>query len=216
MANVPPPPKEPGWTEMFLPLQALEVGNIHIGEPKACKGPGVPLYAADRPIAALSYKTSTFSMPCLAVLTPFLKVHSWDSSTGRLDLEVEQESLTAIKCMALQETILELLDSKPQWFQTGGIKTAEEVRQNFQPILTGSILTIYLHGPNPEKKQMGRVWIWRTNQWQKGASSTSFKRGQQIRIALRLQGICFLPTSNGKTRYRLQHQTVCIFYKQDT
>jgi hypothetical protein len=211
-----PPPKEPGWTEMFLPLQALEVRNIHIDEPKACKGPGVPLYAADRPIAALSYKTSTFAMPCLAILTPFLKVHSWDSLTGRLDLEVEQDSLTAIKCNALQETILDLLVSKPQWFQTSETKIEDEIRQNFQPILTGTILTIYLHGPNPEKKQMGRVWIWKSNQWQKGASSTSFKKGQQIRISLRLQGICFLPISNGKTRYRLQHQTVCIFYKQES
>ncbi len=210
------PPKEPGWAEMFLPLQALEVGNIHIDEPKASKGPGVPSYAVDRPIAGLSYRTSFYTMPCLAVMTPFLKVYHWDATTGRLDLEVDQGSVTAIKCSALQETILELLEKKPQWFMNAGTKSKEELRASFQPILSGSIFTIYLHGPNPEKKQMGRVWIWKQGAWQKGAASTSFIRGQQLRIALRLQGICFLPTANGKTRYRLQHQTIAVFHKLDT
>jgi hypothetical protein len=60
---------------------------------------------------------------------------------------------------------------------------------------------------------MGRVWIWKENQWHKGANSTIFKKDQEIRIGLRFQGICFLPSQNSKTRFRLQHQTIAIFSK---
>jgi len=210
MAGV--PFREPGWAELFLPLQTIEVQHIQIEEPKKLLGPGVPLYAADRPIAALSYIHSMFRMPVLNILTPFLKVHSWDSVTGRLELEVEAGSSTAMKCISIQSHILSLLAANPQWLLPH-TKTKQELLENFQEIISGQILTIYLHGSNPEQKQTGRVWVWREDGWQKGASSTSFKRGQQIRVALRFQGVCFLQTAAKKMRYRIQHQTISVFHK---
>jgi hypothetical protein len=196
-----------GWAEMFLPLQALEVRSIHITEPKMVKN----TYSAERPVSNLSYKTSTFSLPFLSVLTPFVKVYSWDSTTGRLDLEVEQTSVTESKLFALQDTIIDLLAENIGWFPC--FKTKEDIKMNFQYILFGSIFTIYLHGPNPEKKQTGRVWIWKDNAWQKGASSVIFKKGQQLRVALRFQGVSLIKTANGKNRFRLQHQTISIFMR---
>jgi hypothetical protein len=204
---------QPGWAEMFLPIQTLEMGNIQIDEPKIPTGPGIPSYAADRPISSLSYQTSTYSLPCLNIITPFLRVHSWDSSTGRLELEADYESITYLKFGALQEVILSLLAENPFWLIQYGIKTIAELRANFQHILTNNILTIYLHGQNPEKKPMGRVWIWREGVWQKGATVGTFRKGQEIRVGMRLQGVCFLPTQTGKMRCRLQHQTVTIFHK---
>jgi hypothetical protein len=203
---------QPGWAEMFLPIQTLEMGNIHIEEPKIPIGPGIPSYAADRPLAALSYQTPSYSLPCLNIITPLLRVFSWDSSTGRLELEVDYESITYLKCVALQDTIHNLLAEKTLWLLQYGIKP-QDLRSNFQNILTHNILTIYLHGQNPEKKSMGRVWIWREGMWQKGATTGSFRKGHEIRVAMRLQGVCFLPTPTGKMRCRLQHQTVAIFHK---
>ena len=145
----------PGWAEMFLPIQTLEMGNIHIEEPKIPSGPGIPYYAAERPIAAISYQTTHFTMPCLNIITPFLRVYSWDSSTGRLDLEMDPENITLLKCTALQEVLLSLLSEKPAWLIQYGIKTAADLRANFQHILVDNIMTIYLHGQNPEKKTNG-------------------------------------------------------------
>lgn len=203
---------QPGWAEMFLPIQALEMGNIRIEEPKIPTGPGIPSYAADRPLAVLSYQTPSFFLPCLNIITQFLRVYSWDSSIGRLELEVDYDSITYLKCTALQDIIHSLLVEKPMWLLQHGIKP-QDLRPNFQNILTHNILTIYLHGQNPEKKPMGRVWIWRDGSWQKGATASSFRKGQEIRVAMRLQGVCFLPTPMGKMRCRLQHQTVAIFHK---
>jgi hypothetical protein len=204
--------REPGWAELFIPLQTIELKSIHIDEPKRLSGPGIPLYAIDRPIAALSYINSNYKIPTLSILTPFLKIHAWDSTTGRLDLEIDMNSAVAMKCSIIQDHIIELLAAKPQWLYPY-TKKKEELIANFQHIIHDHILTIYLHGPNQENKQTGRVWIWKEDTWQKGASVQSFKKGQLIRVALRFQGVCFLQTPAKDMRYRIQHQTVAIFHK---
>jgi hypothetical protein len=203
--------KEPGWAEMFLPLQALDIASVTIDEPKKSSGPGVPAYAQERPLAALSYKSDMFTMPILSILTSFLKVYAWDSKTGRLDLEIDPASPSAMKLSLLQDTIVGLLIKHPQWLRVQGI-TKDDLKTCFQHILNGSILTIYLHGPNQDTKPVGRVWVCNKG-WQKGASASSFQKGQLIRVALRLQGVCFLQSPNAKTRLRVQHQTVTIFHK---
>jgi len=206
--------RDPGWAEIFIPLQAIELSSIQLNEPTRLTGPGVPSYAIHRPIATLSYATTQYRIPVLSILTPFLKVHSWDSSTGRLELTVDSDPTVLTKCTLIQEHILGLLASKPQWIHAY-TRSKEELRVNFQTLVQENYLTVYLHGPNPEKKQNGRVWIWQDGIWQKGASSTSFKKDQSIRVALRLQGICFLQTLAKKMRYRIQHQIVTIFHKTE-
>jgi len=208
--------REPGWTEIFIPLQTIEIKDIHMNEPKKISGPGIPPYAIDRPIATLSYINSNYTIPTLSIFTPFLKIHSWDSTSGRLELEIDIHSSTAMKYSNIQEHIITLLSEKPQWFYPY-TKKKEEFLTNFQRMIHGNLLTIYLHGPNPEKKQTGRVWIWNQTSWQKGASVNSFKKGQLIRVALRLQGVCFLQSSSSKDiRYRIQHQIVTIIHKSNS
>jgi len=206
------PFRDPGWAEIFLPLQAIELSSIQLNEPTKLTGPGVPSYAIHRPIATLSYSTTQFRMPIFSILTPFLKIHSWDSSSGKLELSIDSDPTILTKCTLIQDHILGLLFGKPHWFMPY-TKSKDELRANFQSLIQEQRLVLYLHGPNLEKKQTGRVWIWKEGGWQKGASPTSFTKGQSIRVALRLQGICFLQTVTKKMRYRIQHQIVTIFHK---
>lgn len=208
--------KDNGWIEAFLPLQALEIGCIEIQEPKLVSSPhlSTAVYSTERPIACLSYKTETFRMPCLSILTPFCKVKNWDSMTGKLDLEVEEDSLTSIKFAALQQQIFSLLEENPQWFSFSGAKLKQDLMNNVQQLFQENILTVYLHGINLEKKQMGRAWIWKKNAWQKGVISSTFQKGQEIRLALRFQGISFLHNRDTyKIKYRIQHQVVAAYLK---
>jgi hypothetical protein len=204
--------RDPGWAECFVPMQSIDIGNVIIDEPKKATGPGIPPYAADRLLAPLSYKDPAFNMPTLAVLTPFLTVQSWDSSTGRLDLDLDLKSTIGMKCMALQEYALSLLKAHPLWFPIQQ-RTADQITSSFQQMIQGNTMTIYLHGPNPENRQTGRVWLWKAHTWQKGAAPSSFKRGQRIRVALRFQGICFLKTLVGRVKCRFQHQTIAIIHE---
>ncbi len=202
-----PPQREPGWAEIFVPLHAIDPEGIQLGEPKKSVAPGIPTYAQDRPIAHTSYTTDLYSMPILGILTPFLRVYNWDSTIGRLDLELDATAKKEVQ--TIQETLIRNLRSHPQWLRSQGT-SVDELTTAFQPMLNGSIMSLYLHGPNQDTKPVGRVWIWNQG-WLKGATASSFRKGQSLRVALRIQGLCFLQTPAGKTRFRVQHQTVAVF-----
>jgi hypothetical protein len=205
--------QEPGWAEIFLPIQAFTISNIQTQEPKKHSGIGVPAYVANRHLAQMSYHTSLLHLPCVAVFTPFCKVAAWDSTTGRLDLEIDDQPSMITKLNALQEMIQDMLLKQSKWLPSHQ-RTRAAIEQTFHKLLRGTMFTVYVHGSNPEGKQTGRVWMWKTGVWQKGVSQASFRKGQQIRLAIRFQGICFLPSSNGGDVYtRLQHQVISIIHK---
>jgi hypothetical protein len=204
--------------EIFLPFQALETSNICINEPYSFKTSQTNQESQNggsnqtKTIALLSYKTSVFTLPSLNILTQFCRVSAWDSASGRLDLEIDHTSQTASKCLALQDFITTTLKLNPLWLPAGQ-RRPDDISANFQKLLYNGILTVYLHGANPEKKSMGRAWQYNKGIWERGVGPGSFKKGQQIRVALRFQGLCFITLANGVVRYRLQHQTVCVYHK---
>ena len=205
--------QESGWAEIFLPIQAFDISNIRTQDPKKHSGIGVPAYVANRHLAQMSYHTSLLHLPCLAVMTPFCKVLSWDSLTGRLELDLDDESIMVTKLHALQETIQNTLYLQSKWLPYQQ-RSRHAIEQTFHKLLKGTTFTVYVHGPNPEGTQTGRVWMWNTGVWQKGVTQASFRKGQQIRLAIRFQGICFLPSSSGSDVYtRLQHQVVSVIHK---
>lgn len=205
--------KEPGWAEIFLPLQAFDVSNIYTQEPKKHSGIGVPTYVANRHLAQMSYRTTLLQLPCVAVLTPFCKVSSWDSSTGRLELDIQDQSMMITKLHAFQEMILQTLITHSKWLPSHQ-RTRTAIEQTFHKLLRGTTFTVYVHGPNPEGAQTGRVWMWKTGVWQKGVTQASFRKGQMIRLAIRFQGICLCPNGTGTEVFtRIQHQVISIIHK---
>jgi hypothetical protein len=204
--------KDPGWAEFFIPLQAVQTSNILIQEPKKVVRSTTALYSADRPLAVLAYHSDIYTMQTLNILTPFLKVANWDSSTGRLDFELESDSATCAKLQTIQETIFQLLGAHPSWLRANK-SSKEELKHTFQQMLKDNIFTIYLHGQNQDTRPVGRVWIYKDTGWSKGATPSSFKRGQNLRVALRLQGVCFLQFPGAQTRLRIQHQTIALIHK---
>ena len=198
--------KDSGWAEFFLPIQTLHADSIQIDSPNYTHTQHKFHYTAERPIAPLWYKTPEFTLSTLNILTTPLRIHSWDSSTGRLELETD--TLTATQFIAIQKRILTLLEGHRGWFLPH-----TNIQQDFQYMYHNSILTIYLHGFNPDQVHTGRIWNWSAAAWKKGVDQTSFSKGQTVRLAIRFQGICFLKVEGGKMRYRIQHQTVAIYNK---
>lgn len=199
----------PNWVECFIPLQALQIGGIELQEPRKQMNSS---HTYDKSIAALKYTTESFKLESLNLLTPFMKVANWDSSSGRLDFELEFDSISYKKLIAIQDTIIKQFQAHSTWLTEHG-SSKEEFKQNFQQIVKHNIFSVYLHGQNQDTRPTGRVWIWKDGAWTKGATPTSFKRGQQLRVAFRLQGVCFLHLPGFQTRLRLQHQTVAVIQK---
>ena len=199
--------KDNCWAEFFLPIQSVQADAIQIDTPKHITTQKQFYTSNERPLAALWYKTPEFTLSTLAILTTPLRVHSWDSITGRLELETDAS--TAVQIYAIQKRILTLLESHREWYPAH-----TSVQHDFQYMYHNSILTVYLHGFNPDQVHTGRVWNWSNMGWKKGVGPASFSKGQSLRLAIRFQGVCFIKTDNGqRLRFRIQHQTVAIYTK---
>jgi hypothetical protein len=203
-----------GWNEFFIPLETINIENIQITKPSR----QVHHDKAHDMLYTLAYSADDFSLTSIPILTPYMKIHSWDSSTGRLELEAESDSTSYTKFSRIQELFFDYLSLNIDDFRKYGIFTKMDLFNTFQQIIYKNIFVVYLHGVNPQQKHnMGRVWVLGTAGWEKGVSVDTFKKGQQVRIAFRFQGISYSPggaASTGKIKCRLQHQTVAVIPKQ--
>jgi hypothetical protein len=204
--------QDTGWIEMVLPLEHLDVHAINLEPPKRLRSIESDT-RYERVILPLVYETPVFKMPNLAILTPFMKVHSWDSSTGRLEFDLERDSLTYKTFIEFEQAILQLLMKHPEWLDYKSENLQSHIERHLQYSIVDTILTLYLHGQNTSTKPMGRLWGWKQGLWTKGATQASFKKGQELRVAVRFQGICFFPNAPAKSKYRIQHQTIAVYYK---
>jgi hypothetical protein len=190
-----------GWAELFVPIQSIQADAIQIFEPRITQG------AFQRLLAIIQYKHQSFTMQGCNFLLPFCKIHEWDSTTGKLVLELSCPS-TLYRLKQLQLKCIDLLQSNCHWFQ----RSQENLTDQFQKFLTQQYFTVYIHGPNPEQTLSGRVWVWNQGAWKKGADTTTFTKGELIKLAIRFQGICMLP--GRRNSFRIQHQVVAVYQKQ--
>jgi hypothetical protein len=199
-----------GWNEFFIPLETINTENIEISK----LGRGASHDKAHDMMYTLAYSTDAFILNSIPILTPFLKVHSWDSSTGRLELESDADSTSYNKFSRIQELFFDYLCANLDDFRKYSVFTKMDLFNTFQQIVYKNLFVVYLHGVNPQQRRnMGRVWVLGATGWEKGVNADTFKKGQQVRVAFRFQGISYSPggaSSSGKIKCRLQHQTVAV------
>jgi hypothetical protein len=193
--------------EWQLPIQKVEINNIHIGNPWA-RGSST---AIQKPMAPLSYFGTHFRLPFITLLFPPLQILDYNPGTGRLELDMSISSLACIKLNTLQETLTNaILYHQQSWFKTEYSK--EEVKGGFQPIIENN--HIILHCPLTARG----VPIYKEG-WQ-AFTAADMKVGQRIRVAIKIHGISFLtrPDKNGEQvwsgRCRLQHRIQGIIAQQ--
>lgn len=203
-----------GWNEFFIPLEKIDEESIKIT--KVVKT-NVHDKVYDM-MYLLSYSNYIFSMPNISIITPFMKIHSWDSSTGRLEFEIEQDSPEYTKFCKIQDIIFEYLIQNIHDLKKYGISTKTELVNTFKQIIYKNIFSVYVHGPNPQQKKAGRVWILNSKGWEKGVENETFKKGNSARVAFRYQGISHSESPIGitkKLKCRLRYQTVVIIQEPD-
>jgi hypothetical protein len=187
--------ESPGTTEIFIPLEKMDCNYIDVHVP-------IPIYPIRVPVANISYKNTLYTLPRLSIFTKLVNVVSWDSEKFRLELS-DAENFG--KLQELQESIIKRISENPEWSNCSKI-SIDEVRVRFQPIITKGLLSLYINSNNSDK-----INVYTNKTSKKGVSDNLFYQGQQLRIALRFQGIFFMKNSQGKLFYRLQHQINSIF-----
>ncbi len=203
--------------EWQIPIQKVEIGNIHIGQPW---GRQQQQHQA-KPMVPLSYFGTQFRMPFMSVLFPPLQVIEYNATTGRLVLDMGISPLACIKLNTLQETIINaIVYHQSSWFSTHFTK--EEVKEGFQPIIEGNHIVLHFY---TGAKGSSYVPIYRASPpattGGSNAAPTSvlkathtqltaadLRPGQRIRVGVKIHGISFLTNASGAWtgRCRLQHR----------
>jgi len=187
--------ESPGNTEVFIPLDRLDIKYIDIHSPLSS-------YPIRVPVSNISYSNSLYTIPRLSIFTKLVNVASWDPEKFRLELS-DADNFSRLQ--ELQETIIKKISENPEWSNCSKI-SLDEVRARFQPVITKGLLPLYINSNNSDK-----IIVYSKNTSKKGVTDNLFYQGQQLRISLRFQGIFFLKNSQGKLFYRLQHQITSIF-----
>lgn len=211
--------------EWQIPIQKVEIGNIHMSNPW---GRGGASSGHQKPMVPLSYFGTQFRMPFMSVLFPPLHILEYNASTGRLVLDMGVSPLACIKMNTLQETLINaILGHQGSWFQTHFTK--EEIKDGFQPMIEGN--HIVLHCPLHTGGKVSNIPLYRaakTGEPTAGSNAVSsspdnsvvkkaiqtpltpndLRPGQRIRVGVKIHGISFLTNQVGAWtgRCRLQHR----------
>ncbi len=190
------------WMEWTIPIQKLEVSKIQVG----------PLQKTMKPLTPLSYVDGPIMFQNLNILLPPLIVKDYDSTTGRLSLNLSDASPTGAKLMALQETLLgTVYNNQKVWFP-GSHRSREQLQLSFQPFVENTCLHLYCPLQTQEKRHS--ISIWKDGSWKRLAMAGLLQKGDSIRVALRLQGISYqidAATGLWTGRFRVQHKINCLY-----
>lgn len=193
--------------EVFYPLQALHLGNVHIHPPAQNTSTFTPQYSTRLPILPISYTDSLLTLPKLGILTPFLQVVSWDGTTGRLDLEFDTDYLHCTKFHEFQLLCIQYLEQHPEYYQG-----KEDHTIRFQNFIQTNILTVFLSCSDTSTLKTN-LYSPSTKEWKQISSEYVFTKGQKVRIALRCQGLLCIPIQGGGMRFRLQHTVPAVYLR---
>jgi hypothetical protein len=187
----------------FIPTQKLEINNIKPGS----------LYwhsvNPPKPITPLSYVDKNINLQQLCILTPFCKVKNINLGTGRIQLDVSEQPAFVQKILAMQENLIQTINTNYQQYFPNKLFTIEEIRRLFQSLIEKNVLTIYIpYGRNDT------IPIYESETgWTSGISNSNniIKVGDKIRIALKIYGISYQYIRSWTGRSRIQHQVFSIY-----
>ena len=194
--------------EWQLPIQKVELSNIHISSPWATKqmqtngaAQGGGAYYPLKPLAPLSYFGPQFRLPFITILFSPFPIVEYNSNTGKLVLDMSSTSLACKKLSTFQETLINAIEyHQTSWFRTSFTK--EEI--NLQPIFESEQL--FLHCPMNARN----IPLWKNGAWQTSITPEDLKPGTRIRVAIKIHGISFLTRPEDDTKWtgkcRLQHR----------
>lgn len=190
------------WT---IPIQKLEVNKIQVGQLQKSLKPLTPLSYADGPIVFQN----------LNILLPPLVVKEYDTSSGKLLLNLSGETQTASKLMALQDSLLQnVFVNQKIWFPDSN-RTKEQLNAFFQPFVENAVLHLYCPiQTGAQEIRKNTISIWKENSWKPLTTTGLIIKGESIRVAMRLQGISYQMNTNTGSwtgRFRVQHKICCIY-----
>lgn len=189
--------------EACIPLETLRPSAITILPPTQHPTTFTQHYAARLPLYPIQYTLGHLELTRLCFLTPFMRIVSYDSKLGRLDLSLEGSSECIDALSLFQENCVKYIDKV--------LKSSQETIR-FQPFRSGSTLTVFLsHADSTQQKT--QYYIPKSTSWTTQVPTELLIPGTQIRVAVKCLGLLSIPVQGGGVRYRLQHTVLAVYPK---
>lgn len=179
---------------LTIPYQGLEVGNIHLNTFQDDK--------YGKSIARLTYKDSSVELHDVSIMTPPLKVLSYNPDSSKLVLDVSDQELFFIKLTILHEYIISTFYIHQQNFLNQNNLHHDDIRNIFHSLITDNTLTLYIYSTNLIKRANSTF-----------CKITDLKAGDMIRCVIRIHGITqvFNKRFPNSVRLRIQHSVPNIW-----
>jgi hypothetical protein len=189
----------------FIPIQQLSIKDIELGK--------LYWHNPSKPISPIVYHNEIVKMKQFCLLTPFCKVKHIDLTTGRIQLEIYDQSLFE-KFILLQNTLLLKVSQEYHSFFPESTFTYEDIKRSFQPLVEKGLFTIYIpYGRNDtiHMYEKGNGWRKGIRPLVQNVDCDGLKIGDSVRIALKIYGIAYQYLESWTGRSRIQHQVVAIY-----
>lgn len=184
--------------EMTLPIQGIDPAHIQLSS----------LAAGHKLTSSIHYTHPITAMPSLSILLPSMPVHSYDSVTGHLVLQIV-DTAHMKRLNTIQEHILKLIRMHQKTWFPDFKQRGDDIRTGFQPMIEGNLLHVYCPvstgGPYDIHVYNG--------EWSRSTKDI-LKIGQNVRIVLRIQGVSFhqhQATGAWTGKFRLQHRILTLY-----
>ena len=92
--------------DVTIPLQSMDCQYITLEDERKLKS-SQPM--VERSLLSLRYRHTLFTIPNLSILTPPVRIHSWNVSTGKLDIDLSTTPSIATKFASLQSSIISFI-----------------------------------------------------------------------------------------------------------
>ena len=184
--------------ELWIPSQTLDIYNIHMS-------PFQPQISQKIMVASLKYIDNNVTLDNLVILTPPLEVIFHDVQSGKLILNLSDQSQFATKLSLMQTYLASTLFIHQRSFFgfINPVLTAEFFKKMIFPLVYNKKLTLYMGASSRSVK------LYEKNVAASGAPASvpvpapapaqagmyrSLVAGERVRVAFQLQGISILTT----------------------
>ena len=177
--------------ELWIPSQTLDIYNVHMS-------PFQPQISQKIMVAPLKYIDTNVTLDNLVILTPPLEVIFHDIQSGKLILNLSDQSQFATKLSMMQTYLASTLFLHQQSFFgfINPVLTAEFFKRMIFPLVYNKKLTLYMGASSRSVKlhEKGCAAAAAAAAAATGGMYRSLVAGERVRVAFQLQGISILTT----------------------
>jgi len=193
--------------DLFIPLQTFEPSKVEVDVSTI----------HTRSLLSLSYKDSNILFYNLSLLLPLTRIVSYHVTTGKLILDMKDNTQLLQKLRAFQDNLFTYIESNRAVWYPSNRHTAEQIDSQFQKLVNQNVIVLYCPSADSNTNGIKPVIPVYNSGWKKAFESSDIVPGSYIRVALKLVGVSFqLDAQKEWTgKFRIQHKITALFGRGD-